>query len=57
MLAAEVIMSSLFQVTSNLRSVGQTVLKDHVTPLSKGTKTIQNKGKANAFSLVICFGS
>lgn len=57
MLTVEVITGSLFQVTSDLRRVGKTVLKDHVTPLSKGTKTTQSKRKENAFSLVICFGS
>lgn len=32
-------------------------MKDHITPLSQGTKTTHNKGKENAFSLVICLGS
>lgn len=37
MLTAEVIMSSLVQVTPNLRRVGKTVMKDHITPLTQGT--------------------
>jgi len=57
MLTAEVIASSLYQVTSNLSRLEKTVLTDRVTPLSKVTKATQNKGKENAFSLVICFGS
>lgn len=37
MLTAEAIMSSLVQVTPNLRRVGKTVMKDHITPLTQGT--------------------
>lgn len=37
MLTAEVITSSLVQVTPNLRRVGKTVMKDHITPLTQGT--------------------
>lgn len=51
----EVIFSSSVQVTPNSRKVGKTVTKDHITPLSKEQR--QNKGKENAFSLVICLGS
>lgn len=33
------------------------IQKDHVTPLSRGTKTTQSKGRKNTFSLIIWLGS